>query len=99
MKGWAGYSDSPLGESELEHCHTMMLGQIRGTKHWFLFQCGAYISVLSMKHIACSYVLTLFYLTLAPGNSNMVMALTGNKADLLDARKVAAEVSIFHSSN
>ncbi|KAF3644291.1 Ras-related protein Rab-5A [Capsicum annuum] len=27
----------------------------------------------------------------APGNSNMVMALTGNKADLLDARKVAAE--------
>ncbi|XP_047258789.1 ras-related protein RABF2a isoform X1 [Capsicum annuum] len=29
----------------------------------------------------------------APGNSNMVMALTGNKADLLDARKVAAEVS------
>ncbi|KAM3342857.1 Ras-related protein RABF2a [Capsicum chinense] len=27
----------------------------------------------------------------AQGNSNMVMALTGNKADLLDARKVAAE--------
>ncbi|KAM3284515.1 ras-related protein RABF2a isoform X1 [Capsicum chacoense] len=27
----------------------------------------------------------------APGNSNMVMALAGNKADLLDARKVAAE--------
>ncbi|KAK3030864.1 hypothetical protein RJ639_037321 [Escallonia herrerae] len=27
----------------------------------------------------------------AQGNSNMVMALVGNKADLVDARKVAAE--------
>ncbi|KAK2983956.1 hypothetical protein RJ640_009679 [Escallonia rubra] len=29
----------------------------------------------------------------AQGNSNMVMALAGNKADLVDARKVAAEAS------
>lgn len=29
----------------------------------------------------------------------MVMALAGNKADLLDARKVAAEVSGFYSFN
>lgn len=42
--------------------------------------------------------LTFFYLTLAPGNPNMVMALAGNKADLLDARKVAAEVCAFYSS-
>ena len=28
------------------------------------------------------------------GNPNMVMALAGNKADLLDAKKVAAEASI-----
>ncbi|KAM7524667.1 hypothetical protein LguiA_014569 [Lonicera macranthoides] len=31
----------------------------------------------------------------AQGNTNMVMALAGNKADLLDARKVAVEVSSF----
>lgn len=32
---------------------------------------------------------------LASGNPNMVMALAGNKSDLLDGRKVAAEVSIY----
>ena len=36
----------------------------------------------------------LFTFNLCLGNPNMVMALAGNKADLLDAKKVAAEASI-----
>lgn len=34
-------------------------------------------------------------LELCVGNPNMVMALAGNKADLEDKRKVAADVSCF----
>ena len=38
-------------------------------------------------------MLNFFFSFSCEGNPNMVMALAGNKADLLDAKKVAAEAS------
>lgn len=37
---------------------------------------------------------TYLFVHFAQGNPNMVMALAGNKSDMLDARKVAPEASI-----
>lgn len=44
----------------------------------------------------CLYLIIPFptvCVSVAQGNPNMIMALAGNKSDMLDARKVAAEVN------
>ena len=51
------------------------------------FEKPVYIHILLVKRICYNGDLTIY-----SGNPNMVMALAGNKADLLDARKVSPEV-------
>lgn len=48
--------------------------------------------LVSVISFICCHVIFLLI-----GNPNMVMALAGNKSDLLDARKVTAEVSKSYS--
>lgn len=49
-----------------------------------IFSCGSFFPLERFYSLLSMLLL---------GNANMVMALAGNKADLLDARKVAPEVS------
>ena len=51
-----------------------------------------------MSSLFLTGILYFIFLLLLLGNPNMVTALAGNKADLLDARKVTAEASISISA-
>lgn len=55
-----------------------------------MWTCFSFIYLFILNSLLPSLLLSL-------GNSNMVMALAGNKSDLVDARKVETEASTFNS--